>query len=428
MRIPLGPKLAPRLALVAAMALLATPPGALGVTLHRSSHAATSETILYSFTGGKDGADPQAGLIQDASGALYGTATNGGNGAGTAGDGVVFKLTPSGQGYVESVLYAFRGGNDGAMPWGGVIADGAGALYGTTNGGGSTACAGGCGTVYRLRPAKKGYAESVIYRFQGGADGAKPYYGSLLRDASGALYGTTNGGGDAACGTDGCGVVFKLTRSGRLYLEQIVHTFHGGSDGAGPAAGLVEDAGGSLYGTTYAGGSKRCGGYGCGTVFALTPTASGYAERILHAFTGELDGGEPFAPLTMNAGALFGTTAFGGRHFRGNVFEMTPAGGGFTYTVLCQFLDGKAVYPVSGVIPAGGGALYGTTSGRRGTVYALTPSKGGYTKTVLHAFGGKTDGLWPNGTLIAGPGGGALFDTTMNGGAYGYGTVFSIQP
>jgi uncharacterized repeat protein (TIGR03803 family) len=426
MRTPPGPKLTVRFALVAVAAALLPAPRVAAMP-HVHTAGAPSEAILYSFTGGKDGADPQAGLIEDAAGAFYGTATGGGNAVGTAGDGVVFKLAPSKQGYVESVLHTFGSAKDGAMPWGGLTAD-AGALYGTTNGGGNLACSGGCGTVFRIRPTKHGYEEHVVYRFAGGTDGAKPYYGSLLLDASGALYGTTNSGGDASCGADGCGTVFKLTHHGRHYEEQTIHTFGGGSDGAGPESGLIEDAGGTLYGTTYAGGSKRCGGYGCGTVFALTPSSGGYSERILLAFAGDLDGGEPFDPLTMDpAGSLYGTTAFGGRNFRGNVFRLARAGSGFAYSILCQFLDGKAVYPVSGVVVASGGVVYGTTSGGRGTVYELVPSKHGYSQSLLHAFAGKTDGLWPNGTVIIGTNG-ALYDTTMSGGAYGYGTVFSVAP
>jgi uncharacterized repeat protein (TIGR03803 family) len=426
MRKPPESNAAAQLAVVALVVAFGLPSSAIG-GMARPGPAAATESILYSFTGGKDGADPQAGLIEDGAAAFYGTATGGGNAVGTAGDGVVFKLTPSAQGYTESVLHAFQDGDDGAMPWGGLTADATGALYGTTNGGGSTACSGGCGTVFRIRPTKQGYEEHVVYRFAGGTDGAKPYYGSLLLDAAGALYGTTNSGGDVSCGTDGCGTVFKLTHNGRHYAEQILHTFVGGSDGAGPESGLIEDTTGTLYGTTYAGGSKHCGGFGCGTVFALTPSGGGYSERILHAFAGDLDGGQPFDPLTMDsAGSLYGTTAFGGRHFRGNVFKLTPSGGGFAYAVLCQFLDGKAVYPVSGVVVAGG-IVYGTTSGRRGTVYALTPSKHGYAESLLHVFAGKADGLWPNGTIIVGRSG-ALYDTTMNGGAYGYGTVFSVAP
>ena len=427
MREPRESNAAAKFAIVGLVIAIGLPTNAPGGSL-RVSPSGVTESILYSFTGGKDGAEPQAGLIEDATGAFYGTATGGGNAVGTAGDGVAFKLTPSAQGYVESVLHTFGGGNDGAMPWGGLTVDARGALYGTTNGGGSTACSGGCGTVFRIRPTKQGYEEHVVYQFAGGTDGARPYYGTLLLDASGALYGTTNSGGDASCGTGGCGTVFKLTHHGRHYAEQIIHTFVGGNDGAGPESGLIEDSGGTLYGTTYAGGSKRCGGYGCGTVFALAPSSGGYSERILHAFAGDLDGGEPFDPLTMDsAGSLYGTTAFGGRNFRGNVFKLARSGSGFTYSILCQFLDGKAVYPVSGVVVAGGGIVYGTTSGRRGTVYELTPSKHGYSQSLLHTFSGKADGLWPNGTVIVGTSG-ALYDTTMSGGAYGYGTVFSVKP
>ncbi|HEY5093721.1 MAG TPA: choice-of-anchor tandem repeat GloVer-containing protein [Candidatus Eremiobacteraceae bacterium] len=160
---------------------------------------AEHERVRYSFQGGNDGSDPTGNLIADSSGALYGTTADGN----ALGYGIVFKLTPSGSGYVESILYAFGGGTDGQRPMAGLIADSTGALYGTTyvGGNGLPLCGTsiGCGTVFKLTPSGNSYTESILYRFQynppgpGVWDGAFPYSG-VVADASGALFGTTYGG------------------------------------------------------------------------------------------------------------------------------------------------------------------------------------------------------------------------------------------
>jgi uncharacterized repeat protein (TIGR03803 family) len=192
-------------------------------------------------------------------GNLYGTTISGG----ASGTGVVFKLSPAG---TETVLYDFTGGADGAFPQGGLIRDAAGNLYGTTRSGGDTsACASqGCGVVFELircRSAPSGYDFRVLYTFTGGADGGNSQAGLVL-DAGGNLYGTTAGGGSSAC-SGGCGVVFKLSPIG---TETVLHSFTGGADGGIPAAGLTQDSAGNLYGTTFLGGAS-----GNGVVFKLTP-------------------------------------------------------------------------------------------------------------------------------------------------------------
>jgi uncharacterized repeat protein (TIGR03803 family) len=230
-------------------------------------HHPWSQTVLYSFNGGADGAYPSAGLIADASGALYGTASLGGIGYGT-----VFKLTPSTSdgAWTETVLYSFTNGagagSDNSVS--GLVADASGALYGTTASGGEH----GAGTVFKLKPPLLDlpgvpWSETVLYSFYGGTDGGVPYAG-LIGDASGALYGTTFGGGS------GYGEVFKLTPPATTegaWTVSVLHRFTGG-DGANPYAGLIADASGALYGTTYDGGGSGCGGGGCGTAFILTGT------------------------------------------------------------------------------------------------------------------------------------------------------------
>jgi len=213
------------------------------------------ETVLYSFTGtGGDGATPDSRLARDKSGNLYGTTLQGGSHS----SGTVFMIDPSGH---ETVLYSFLGADgDGNRPAGGVVRDGRGNLYGTTAFGGAF----GLGTVFKLDVTGH---ETVLYSFAGGTDGAVPQAG-LLR-FHGDFYGTTNRGGDQSCSGGGCGIIFKVDRAGN---ETILHTFHL-TDGGFPAASLVHDKLGNLYGTTVGGGNTGCqpGLGGCGTVFKLTP-------------------------------------------------------------------------------------------------------------------------------------------------------------
>jgi uncharacterized repeat protein (TIGR03803 family) len=207
------------------------------------------ETVLHRFTGGADGGEPVAGLIRDSGGNLYGTT----GGGGSFGWGTVFKLDTAGK---ETVLYSFTDGADGATPYGSVIRDAAGNLYGTASMGGAIeACAGGCGTVFKLDTSGK---LTVLYTFTGD-DGRSPYAG-VIRDPAGNLYGTTRSGGNG--GTFSPGTVFKLDATGK---ETVLHNFVGGTDGADPVAGLIRDAAGNLYGTTPDGGA------GAGIVFKIAP-------------------------------------------------------------------------------------------------------------------------------------------------------------
>jgi uncharacterized repeat protein (TIGR03803 family) len=315
-----------------------------------------TKTVVYTFTGGSDGANPEASLIMDKTGNLYGTAFDGGTQSGSSGIGTVFKLTPagsqtvlhtftygtdggnpqdgllsykkiyygttevggaSGNGTVfkltpsgtETVLYSFATGTDGANPFGGLIVDAAGNFYGTTEAGGAT----GNGTVFKV--AQNG-TETVLYSFKGGSDGQNPY-GALVKDSAGNFYSTTYYGGGTGCGGLGCGTVFKLAPSG---TETVVHAFAGGSDGMSPEAGLVKDAAGNLYGTTFQGGGKGCGSLGCGTVFKI---AANGAETVLHAFAGGSDGSFPTASLIAKPQGYFsGTTLAGGASNSGTVFKV----------------------------------------------------------------------------------------------------------
>lgn len=265
-----------------------------------------TEKVLFDFCYQPtcaDGASPRAGLIFDDAGALYGTTVGGGTydcNGGEAGCGIVFKLTPSGSGYAERVLYSFTGAPDGAFPYAGLILDDKGALYGTTGSGGKK----NDGTVFKLTPSRSGYTESILYSFchaRHCSDGEDPD-ASLIFDKKGALYGTTDGGGSPA----GDGTVFKLTPSGSGYTESVLYRFckrSGCGDDSNPLAGLIFDKNGALYGTTeFGGGSYDCyyGKPGCGTVFKLTPSGSGYIESVLYRFSRKSpcrDGALPVAGL-----------------------------------------------------------------------------------------------------------------------------------
>ena len=238
-----------------------------------------AETVLHSFNGYPvDGSEPYAGLVRDPAGNLYGTTIWGGTS--TAYYGTVFKVDPTG---TETMLHSFsRQGPDGYQPWGGLVLDTAGNLYGGT-----------VSTIFKLDVN----AQFTVL-FQGGSSA------DLVRDPAGNLYGTAYGGGDY-----GNGVVFKVDTNG---IRTFLYSFRGGNDGAGPEAGLVRDSAGNLYGTTFGGGgSHACDSWssGCGTVFKLDPTGR---ETVLHAFTGP-DGATPHSSLVLDsAGILYGTALFGG--------------------------------------------------------------------------------------------------------------------
>jgi uncharacterized repeat protein (TIGR03803 family) len=276
--------------------------------LKHNTNGTWTESVLHSFTGA-DGKLPRAELIFDAAGNLYGTT----NGGGPSNDGVVFRLKPNSDGtWTESVLHSFSGA-DGAAPVGGLVFD-AGNLYGTTANGG--AYEGESGVVFRLKPNSDGtWTESVLYNFTGGADGGFSFAG-LIFDAVGNLYGTGSAGG-----AYGYGVVFKLKpNTDGTWTESVLYSFTGGADGGVPLTGLIFDAAGDLYGTANDSGSTACT-IGCGVVFKLAPTSSGWSETVLHSFLGY--GAYPLAPVIFDpAGNLYGTTSSGTKF--GLIFEITP--------------------------------------------------------------------------------------------------------
>ncbi len=279
------------------------------------------ETVLYTFTGGTDGGDPQAGLILDAAGNLYGTTSIGGNNSDcpqqrTTGCGVVFKLSPaSGGGWQETVIHTFTG-NDGATPLAGLTFDSAGNLYGTTAFGGTLSF----GVVFELAPnGAGGWKFGVIHNFTGHNDGAGPR-ASLLSNA-GNLYGSAD-----VDGADFAGVIFQLVPgSAGGWKFGVIHTFTGGHDGAHPLGALIADPSGNLYGTSEAGGMlSECFTAGCGVAFKLSPTSGGmWSESLLHTFTTGTDGTSPFAGVVFDSlGNLYGTTEGGGTGVSGTVYRI----------------------------------------------------------------------------------------------------------
>jgi uncharacterized repeat protein (TIGR03803 family) len=369
----------------------------------------------------QDGYNPYGGLVSDAAGNLYGMTSDGG-----AYDyyGMVFELTAV-DGWPEESLFSFDQ-IDGYTPYAGLIFDSSGNLYGTTRFGGAH----GEGTVFELIPKSDGtWKRKVLHNFNpNGEDGTYPTC-ALIFDSAGNLYGSTGLGGAHNNGT-----VFKLTPvAGAGWSETVLHNFNpNGKDGISPYAGLVSDSAGNLYGTTPGGGA-----HSYGTAFELTPkTGGGWTEKVLHNFNGEA-GAYPKGSLTVDkAGNLYGTTIEGGAYGDGVVFELTPeAGGGWTEKALHNFNPSRkdGVSPYSGLIFDAAGDLYGTTieggGHNGGTVFELSPGTGGgWTETVLHRFDDKsTDGNTPYASLIF-DAAGNLYGTTYSGGVYGAGTVFELTP
>ena len=349
------------------------------------------------------------------------------------------------------MLHSFGHGTDGNGPGGDLIFDAAGNLYGTTYGGGINPCEGfGCGTVFELSPRQGGgWTEEVLHSFNG-TGGQYPYAG-LVFDAAGNLYGTTSKGG-----IQGAGTIFELSpRQGGGWTERVLHSFGNGTDGAEPRAGLILDGAGNLYGTTVSGGIHldQCG-VGCGTVFQLSPQqGGGWTETLLHSFSYDgMDGVEPFGGLVFDAaGNLYGTTFGGGIHATcyqggrcGTVFELSPRqGGGWTETVLHSFDGTDGYQPNSALLIDGTGNLFGMTQNGGihpcfgagcGTVFELSPRQGGgWIETVLHSFNNSPDGYIPEADLVF-DGAGNLYGTTLEGGIHTTcfgttcGAVFKIAP
>jgi uncharacterized repeat protein (TIGR03803 family) len=390
--------------------------------------------VIHTFASGGDGEFPYASLIAK-SGSLYGTTGAGG----TYGNGCVFELVApvsKGAGWTQTILYSFQSGtSDGQNPQAALLFDRSGNLYGSTSSGGTS----GLGAVFELSPplvSGGAWTETILYSFaQVGRNntGASPT--GLLWGPGGVLYGATRFGGAEAYGN-----VFELhpTLAGGEWLDKNLYVFTGNAGGQGPdyQGGLTSDMAGNLYGTTSYGGP-----YIGGQVFELSPPVtqgSAWTETVLYNFGGFVgDSQVPLGTLVFDAsGNLYGTTASDGQYGYGTVFELTPpAAGGAPWTenILHNFKGGSdGSVPNSGVVFDKAGNLYGTTffggSLNSGTVFELSPSGGGtWSETVLHSFTGKSDGGTPFAGLMVDHLGN-LYGTTAFGGNFGLGTVFRISP
>lgn len=394
------------------------------LVLTNTGLAVAKERTLYNFTGGSL---PESPLIFDQAGNLYGTSHVGG----TSGFGFIFQLSRHGQQWNEDVLYDFcsvGGCNDGSEPYGDLILDASGNLYGTTFTGGTY----NEGVVYELALASGGHwSEKVLYNFGNGTDGNYPY-GGLVFDKQGNLYGTTAGGGTSTGCSGGCGTVFKLRPlANGQWKETILYSFCSlpdCSDGYYPHASVVLDTRGNIYGTTVFGGTLD----NYGTVFELTPGNGGeWTESTLHMFQGS-DGSYPNAGLVLDeAGNLYGAAASGGdTGDNGTVFQLTQSGGGqWTEKVLYNFCSQSQCEdgfdPWGGLIESGG-VLYGTTfsggSNGVGTVFELALRTDAL--STLYSFDGIT-GANPGAALILDTTGN-LYGVTSDAGSSGYGTAFEI--
>jgi uncharacterized repeat protein (TIGR03803 family) len=444
------------------------------------SSAERKEKVLYSFQGNADGATPVGAVVFDKQGNLYGATQDGG--AATCPSiyqcGTVYQLAPPAQkggSWTETVLHVFQGNtnNDGASPFGGLVIDSAGNLYGTTAYGGAGNCVvlgvfTGCGTVFELSPPQqKGgvWTETILYSFQSGGDGYVPS-GDLVVDKSGNLYGAmlVGGGLGESNNCDNafyayCGTVFELSppkKKGQQWTEKILHSFAGiiplatVGDGATPVGGLVLDAKGAIYGATELGGYNcpHASGWGCGTVFKLTQPVKkngSWTENVLYRFRTLPDGAWPFAGVILDKQShLYGTTPQGGEgNGSGTIFRLDVGSHGeWAEKILYSFEGGNdGAEPHASLAMDSLGNLMGTTLGagganRHGVVFRFSTALGvpvGGALTPLYAFLGSPDGARPSAKLVFNKNG-SSFSTTADGGSGtgcglgGCGTVFEVSP
>jgi uncharacterized repeat protein (TIGR03803 family) len=386
---------------------------------------ASTTNVIYSFAGNQDGEYTDTDLVIDSAGNLYGTSVLGG----AFGSGTVFRLTPSGNRWIHTVLYSFTGGTDGGEPYKGVTLDAHGNLYGTAVTGGTGGCEGGCGVAYKLTHSGRSWSQTVIHYFSGGNDGSGPGAG-LTIDHHGNLYGVTPTGG-----ANGLGVVYRLNQdaSGNWTLT-VLHTFTGGTDGATGSAGRLLFHGGRLYGVATAGGAN-----GKGIAYELKPSQAGeWTLTTIYAFRGQPDAGFPYGSLLLGtSGKLYGTTYYDGANNLGSVYELSrtsPSAARWNERVLYSFRGGSdGQNSLSNLVIDADGNLYGTTSeggasGSYGTIFKLTPgAHGTWTESVAHRFQGPPDGASAYNGMVA-DAEGNFYGATVHGGGADDGTIYQFTP
>ena len=368
-----------------------------------AAHAQTY-TVIHNFTGEGDGGNPKSGVMLDSAGNLYGTTPRGGNVNCNAprGCGLVYKLQHRGAAWTLAPLYTFHGFADGGYPTAPVAFGPDGRIYGTASQGllSCTLFSLYCGVVFRLSPpvsictsVQCPWSESVLYSFDGDNEGGP---GPIVFDQSGNLYGTLAwAGGTYICQDGPCGGVFELSPSGGRWVEVRRYSLEGSESGI-PVGGVVVDANGNVYGTTY---------QGPGSVYELMPINGGFTYALLHyfAFSGE-EGFAPVGLLPDSAGNFYGSTQGAGPSGHGTIYKLSQSGGTWGLETLYSFTGSdNQIGPQAPLTMDSGGNLYGTTYSDGaygyGSVFELTPSDGAWTYTSLHDFTGGSDGGYPESSV-----------------------------
>jgi hypothetical protein len=353
--------------------------------LSPSSGGTWKQTALHIFTG-SDGIWPQSGLVVSPSGNLYGTTYYGGPTYGSGaclgnGCGVVFELSRNSQNaWVETILYAFNGGQDGSNPTALALGK-TGDLIGATVAGGNSACSAGCGVIFRLARDSSGkWQESSLLSFAGGFTGQHPV--GLLLDSSGNIFGAA-GGGRNVCYAGYCGLVFRLAHTSAGWKESVLYRFHG-PDGSVPNPSLIFDSAGSIYGSTSQGGDGCTSVTGCGSIFRLSLKNGVWSESVVYAFTDQADGNTPVDGLVFDAkGNLWGGTQFADglvqcNEFQygtcGQVFKLTPHSGSWE---IADYAMPEWFTPVGDLLVDASGTVYGsacdTTYFSGGAIFEIAP-------------------------------------------------------
>ena len=403
--------------------------------------AALAQTfkVLHNFTNGNDGSQPEFGLVMDRAGNLYGTTPYGGdiqdcsglqNGGGgpPPGCGVVFKVKKAGSGWIVESLFLFGSKQETISPYAGTPAIGPnGTVYGMTYLGGP----GYDGYIFNVAPPPSAPVSSnapwsydLLYQFTGNPDSNNPSRLSpLIFDAAGNIYGVAAYGGLFNYGT-----VFELTPSAGGWTEHILYTFTNGADGSHPS-GIIFDGDHNIYGTALYGGNQDCDfNDGCGTIFKLTPSGSGWTETTIHIFQQGKDGGWPGPPIMDKLGNLYGITTRFGPADGGTVWELSPSGAGWNFTVLQPFInDTVSTHGPFPLAQDAAGSLYGVSSwgGNQnyGFAFKLTPSGAGWTYTELHRFG--SDACTPAGGPVL-DAAGNIYGMAEYCGPYDLGAIWEI--
>ncbi len=376
-------------------------------------------SVIHAFTGA-DGGNPHAGVTYKA-GSFFGTTASGGSGCSGDGCGVVYQMTRVGNNWSTSPIFLFPGVEGGISPQARVVFGSDGHLYGTTFGGGNMN-QNTQGNVFKLTPplsicktANCFWTENVLYTFDGFQSGGEPGYGDLIWDQQGNIYGTSTEGSENG------GVVYELQPSGNSWTEIPIHVFSSIPDGYASFGGVIWGSNGNLFGTTAGGGT-----HDEGTVFELTyQVGVGWTKTILHSFQLDVDGANPFGGLVSDSsGNLYGSTTADGVAGGGTIFELSPAGDTWTFKLLYNFsgVEHSNCGPFANLTLDAAGNLYGTTrcdgANGLGNVFKLTNTPNGWVYTSLYDLTGGSDGSYPYSNVTFDENGN-LYGTAYDGGNFG---------